>query len=50
MSTESCAMPTSTPEPASGPLDLAVIGGDGIGPEVIDAGVEVLKLCAERDG
>ena len=26
------------------------MGGDGIGPEVIDAGLEVLKLCAERDG
>jgi tartrate dehydrogenase/decarboxylase/D-malate dehydrogenase len=29
---------------------IAAIGGDGIGPEVIDAGVEVLRACAERDG
>ncbi len=28
---------------------IAAMGGDGIGPEVISAGVEVLKLCAERD-
>ena len=28
---------------------IAAMGGDGIGPEVIDAGVEVLKVCAERD-
>jgi tartrate dehydrogenase/decarboxylase/D-malate dehydrogenase len=28
---------------------IAAMGGDGIGPEVIDAGVEVLKICAERD-
>lgn len=26
------------------------MGGDGIGPEVVDAAVEVLKVCAERDG
>jgi tartrate dehydrogenase/decarboxylase/D-malate dehydrogenase len=29
---------------------IAAIPGDGIGPEVIDAGLEVLKVCAERDG
>jgi tartrate dehydrogenase/decarboxylase/D-malate dehydrogenase len=29
---------------------IAAMGGDGIGPEVVAAGVEVLKLCAERDG
>lgn len=29
---------------------VAAMGGDGIGPEVIAAGVEVLKVCAERDG
>lgn len=29
---------------------VAAMGGDGIGPEVITAGVEVLKVCAERDG
>ena len=28
---------------------IAAMGGDGIGPEVIDAGVEVLRVCAERD-
>src|SRR5437588_5450275 len=26
------------------------MGGDGIGPEVVDAAVEALKICAERDG
>jgi tartrate dehydrogenase/decarboxylase/D-malate dehydrogenase len=29
---------------------LAVIGGDGIGPEVIDAGVQVLEALAEVEG
>ena len=29
---------------------IAAMGGDGIGPEVIQAGVQVLKICAERDG
>ena len=29
---------------------IAAIPGDGIGPEVIAAGLEVLKICAERDG
>lgn len=29
---------------------IATIGGDGIGPEVVAAGVQVLKVCAERDG
>ena len=29
---------------------IAAMGGDGIGPEVIEAGLEVLKVCAERDG
>src|SRR5215210_7668632 len=29
---------------------IAAIGGDGIGPEVVEAGVQVLKACAERDG
>ncbi|HEX3884936.1 MAG TPA: tartrate dehydrogenase [Stellaceae bacterium] len=29
---------------------IAAMGGDGIGPEVVDAGVEVLRVCAERDG
>ncbi len=29
---------------------IASIPGDGIGPEVITAGVEVLKAVAERDG
>ncbi|MBV8869877.1 MAG: tartrate dehydrogenase [Acetobacteraceae bacterium] len=28
---------------------IAAMGGDGIGPEVVDAAVEVLKVCAERD-
>jgi tartrate dehydrogenase/decarboxylase/D-malate dehydrogenase len=29
---------------------IAGIGGDGIGPEVVNAGLQVLKACAERDG
>ncbi|MBV8511185.1 MAG: tartrate dehydrogenase, partial [Xanthobacteraceae bacterium] len=29
---------------------IAAIPGDGIGPEVISAGLEVLELCAQRDG
>ncbi len=29
---------------------IASIGGDGIGPEVVAAGVEVLHACAGRDG
>jgi tartrate dehydrogenase/decarboxylase/D-malate dehydrogenase len=29
---------------------IAAIGGDGIGPEVIAAGLEALEVCARRDG
>ncbi|MBV8526214.1 MAG: tartrate dehydrogenase [Acetobacteraceae bacterium] len=29
---------------------IAAMGGDGIGPEVVAAAIEVLKVCAERDG
>ena len=29
---------------------IAAIPGDGIGPEVVDAGVEVLEAVAKRDG
>src|ERR1700746_2904336 len=29
---------------------IAALGGDGIGPEVVEAGLEVLGVCAERDG
>jgi tartrate dehydrogenase/decarboxylase/D-malate dehydrogenase len=29
---------------------IAAMGGDGIGPEVVNAGLEVLQVCAERDG
>jgi len=29
---------------------IAAIGGDGIGPEVIAAGLDVLSACAQRDG
>jgi tartrate dehydrogenase/decarboxylase/D-malate dehydrogenase len=29
---------------------IAAIGGDGIGPEVIAAGLDVLRASAERDG
>jgi tartrate dehydrogenase/decarboxylase/D-malate dehydrogenase len=28
---------------------IAALGGDGIGPEVVEAGLEVLAVCAERD-
>ncbi len=31
-------------------LKIAAIPGDGIGPEVVDAGMEVLAAVAERDG
>jgi len=26
---------------------IAALGGDGIGPEVVEAGLEVLAVCAE---
>ena len=29
---------------------IAALGGDGIGPEVVEAGLEALQVCAERDG
>ena len=29
---------------------IAAIGGDGIGPEVIDAGLAVLQVLAEQEG
>src|SRR5579871_4989354 len=29
---------------------IAAIGGDGIGPEVVAAGLQALAVCAERDG
>ena len=29
---------------------IAAMGGDGIGPEVVAAGIQALKACAERDG
>jgi hypothetical protein len=29
---------------------IAALGGDGIGPEVVAAGIQALKVCAERDG
>ena len=34
-------LPSTTPSPTS--LDLAVIGGDGIGPEVVAEGLKVLR-------
>jgi 3-isopropylmalate dehydrogenase len=38
--------------PGAGPrtLDLAVIGGDGIGPEVVGAGLDVLRAAVSREG
>src|ERR1700712_1394936 len=32
------------------PHKIAAIGGDGIGPEVVAAGLQVLETCAARDG
>jgi len=32
------------------PQNLIVLPGDGIGPEVIAAGLQVLETCARRDG
>jgi tartrate dehydrogenase/decarboxylase / D-malate dehydrogenase len=29
---------------------IAALGGDGIGPEVVEAGLEALQVCADRDG
>src|SRR6185295_9334368 len=29
---------------------IAAMGGDGIGPEVVAAAIETLKVCADRDG
>ena len=29
---------------------IAAMGADGIGPEVVEAAVQALKVCAERDG
>jgi tartrate dehydrogenase/decarboxylase / D-malate dehydrogenase len=29
---------------------MAAMGGDGIGPEVVDAASRALHVCAERDG
>jgi tartrate dehydrogenase/decarboxylase / D-malate dehydrogenase len=29
---------------------IAALGGDGIGPEVVEAGLEALAVCAARDG
>ena len=41
-------MPTGAPTPPS-TLDLAVIAGDGIGPEVVEAGIEVLHAAVAPD-
>ena len=30
--------------------NIAAMGGDGIGPEVVDAAVEALEVSAEREG
>ncbi len=37
-------------ERAPGGWTIAVIGGDGIGPEVVEVGVQVLEALAERHG
>ena len=31
-------------------MAIAAIPGDGVGPKVVDAGVEVLEKVAKRDG
>ena len=42
-------MPADTPA-APTTLDLAVVAGDGIGPEVVDAGLEVLRAATSSEG
>ena len=37
-------------DPAMKTYKIAVIAGDGIGPEVIDEGVKVLKKVSQLDG
>lgn len=39
-----------TPIAVSRKYSIATIGADGIGPEVINAGVQVLKVLAQLDG
>jgi 3-isopropylmalate dehydrogenase len=39
-----------TPRRESGPIRIAVLAGDGIGPEVMDAGVEVLRAAESMLG
>jgi tartrate dehydrogenase/decarboxylase/D-malate dehydrogenase len=41
---------TAKEPPAMRTHHIAAIGGDGIGPEVVDAALEVLAVAAERDG
>lgn len=36
--------------PSTGPLKLAVIRGDGTGPEVVDEGLKVLEAISKREG
>ncbi len=38
-----------TPTPSNRPLRVCVLGGDGIGPEVTRAAVQVLRAVCERD-
>lgn len=44
------AMPTHTDASSADPLDIAVIGGDGIGPEVTAEAVKVLRAVLGDDG
>lgn len=39
-----------TPIAVSRKYSIATIGADGIGPEVVNAGVQVLKVLAQLDG
>jgi len=43
------ATSSTAPTPARGPIDLAVIGGDGIGPEVVAEGLKVLEAVTGPD-
>jgi 3-isopropylmalate dehydrogenase len=42
--------PSPAPRPAGAPYRVAVLPGDGIGPEVTDAAVQVLSAVADRVG
>ncbi|HAN84730.1 MAG TPA: 3-isopropylmalate dehydrogenase, partial [Micrococcus luteus] len=41
---------TETTRSSADPLDIAVIGGDGIGPEVTDQAAAVLQAALRAEG